>query len=78
MSEIRTWRREYANEWPCARDCADRKQGCHSNCEKYKDAKKKNDARKAELRAKRDAEFAVKTYVAKRISEVSRTKIKER
>ena len=78
MSDFRAWRREYANEWPCTRDCVDRKQGCHSTCKKYEDAKKANDKKKADLRAKREIESAVDAYCVKRAIEVSGKKLKER
>lgn len=36
--------------------CEERKAGCHSNCEKYKEWKTKHDARQAEIRMRRDKE----------------------
>lgn len=36
--------------------CRERKAGCHSTCERYKEWKTKHDARQAEIRAQRDEE----------------------
>lgn len=36
--------------------CVERKAGCHTVCEKYKEWKEKHDAREAEIRMRRDKE----------------------
>lgn len=36
--------------------CEERKAGCHSTCEKYKEWKEEHDARQAEIRMRRDKE----------------------
>jgi hypothetical protein len=78
MNEFRAWRRDAANEWPCKRDCPDRKQGCHAICKKYEDAKKENDKKKAEIRSRRVAEQIVTEYVTRRVSESSGKPLKQR
>lgn len=78
MSDNRPFRRNSIKDWPCAKDCPDRHVGCHATCDRYAIAKARNDAKNAEIRAKRDAENAVNEYVVKRASKVKRTKLKER
>lgn len=78
MNDMRAWRREFANEFPCKRDCPDRHMACHTGCEKYKKAKEANDKKKAEFRAKKDAEGAVNEYISRRVSEATGKPIKSR
>lgn len=78
MSEKMPWRKEFAIEWPCRRDCPDRHMGCHTGCEKYLKAKEKNDTKKKAVRSKRLAECAVNEYIARRVSETTRKPIKSR
>ena len=70
--------REFRNEFPCVRDCPDRHMACHTDCIKYKKAKEDNDKKKAEIRAKKDAEGAVSEYISRRVSETTRKPIKQR
>lgn len=75
---MRAWRREFANDYPCVRDCPDRHMACHTGCIKYMKAKEANDKKKADLRAKKDAEGAVNEYISRRVSEATRKPIKSR
>ena len=78
MSGKMPWRREFANDWPCKRDCPDRKVGCHAICERYAVAKVKHDAVKAKLLAKRHAAGAVNEYIVKQMCETTGKPLKQR
>lgn len=78
MSEKMPWRKEFANDWPCSRDCPDRHMGCHSDCKEYLKAKEKNDIKKQTARSKRLAECEVNEYIVRRVSETARKPIKSR
>lgn len=65
-------------KWPCTQDCPDRKQGCHSTCKKYAEAKKKNDALKASIDAKRMSNGVVSKYIAERVCKCSGKPFKQR
>lgn len=78
MNDMRAWRREFANEFPCVRDCPDRHMACHTGCEKYKKAKEDNDKKKAERRAKKDADGAFSEYKTIQVSKATRKPIKSR
>lgn len=78
MKERMPWRQEFANDYPCKKDCPDRSMGCHAKCEKYIEAKEKNEAKKAAFRAKRDAEMEVNSYIARHVSDASGKPLKSR
>jgi hypothetical protein len=62
--------------------CPDRKPGCHSVCEKYKEWKAEHDAKQAAIRAKRDMEYEINAAsVSGKIKALKRRenwKVKER
>ena len=72
-----SWR-EYTKEWPCKQDCPNRQTCCHSKCEAYKEAKKKHDARKAMIRAKRGAENEATELAIVQMSKRTRKPLKQR
>lgn len=73
-----TWRTETPNGLPCKKECPDRIPGCHSHCKKYIEAKQKLDEKNTKIRAKRDAEIAVSSYIAHRVSEETKKPLKSR
>lgn len=72
------WRREFGNEFPCRKDCSDRHMTCHTGCIKYMKAKEDYDKKKAEIRAKKDADGAVSEYKTIQVSKATRKPIKSR
>lgn len=59
------WYDKRSGEWPCKPDCPKRHPGCHDRCLDYAAAKDKNEAKKADIRAKRDAEHAINDHIAR-------------
>lgn len=78
MSGKIPWRKEFGNDFPCAKDCQDRHMACHTGCIKYMKAKEANDKKKAEIRAKKDADGAVSEYVTLRNSKLTGKPVKSR
>ena len=65
------------DKFPC-KDCRERKPACWDYCEKYKQAKATNDARKAVEREKRQIICAANEYTITQAAKAYRKKLPQR
>lgn len=65
------------DKFPC-RGCVERRTCCHDKCERYQEAKTRNDARKAIEREKRMTIGAANEYTIKQAARVCRKKLPQR
>lgn len=58
------------DKFPC-KNCEERKPGCHDHCERYQEAKKVNDARKAREHAERGKIHMANEHVVRNVARAS-------